>query len=104
MLVDIENMITECRKVRSTTDLCVIVSADGAVQLLREAFYSQNKKIDFTEEPDELFIYDGVPVKLRVQAHPGIATLARTDDLPPRTCCDKTAVIAMAYAMSWVQA
>ena len=104
MLADLGKMVDECRKVRSTHDLSIIVSVDGAISLMRDVFFTRDKKVDFTDEPDELFVYDGVPVRLRVIAHPGIATMARTADLPPRSCCDKTAVTTMVMTMTRVNA
>lgn len=101
MLDDIGKMVTECRKVRSTHDLSIIVAIDGAVQLMREVFFRKHEKVEFTDEPDELFLYDGIPVRLRVKAHPGIAVMAKTSSVVPRSCCDQTACITMAVTMSW---
>lgn len=101
MLKDLEKMVNDCKKVRSTNDLSIIVAVDGAVALMREVFFTNNKKVEFTDDPDELFLFDGIPVRLRVKAHPGIAVMAKTVDIMPRSCCDQTACITMAMAMSW---
>lgn len=103
MLDDLSTMLDQCRMYQSTDGLSIVVSTDGAVALLREVFFKKNSKITFTDDPDELFIYDDVPVKLRVRSAPGIAVLAKTIDIPPRGCCDITACTTIALTMSWRQ-
>jgi len=98
MLEDLAHMIKQCRDVRSTDEMSILVAPDSGLQLMREAMMSRGTKITWTDDPDELFIYDGVPIRVRVCVSPGIASIYK--EVPERSCCDKTAMVVMAIALS----
>ncbi len=79
----------------------VVVDVGGAQSLLREIFFTKLPKgVKVTDDADELFSVDGIPVRLRYEVPYGSAFVIPTNILPPRACCDAAAMSTLLCAMS----
>ncbi len=79
----------------------VVVDVGGANMLLREVFFGKLPMgIVVSDETDELFQLDGIPVRLRYEVPYGSAIVVLDHQVPRRTCCDTTAMSTMLACMS----
>jgi hypothetical protein len=80
----------------------IMVSAtDGAI-MVRNVFFAARliKGLELTDDIDEIVRIDGVPVRMRVNAAPGLAFVIPSAEFPARTCCDQTAWGVMMICIS----
>lgn len=77
-----------------------VISTDGAVSVMRELTRRTVARVSFNDDEDVLFLFDDVPVILRHRAPPGHAIIVEKRNVPPRSCCDATAVETMMLSLS----
>lgn len=70
----------------------LVVSTDGAIGLLRELTFKTHPKVEFSDDEDVLFEYNGIPVQLRHRSPPNAVIIARRNEVPRQKCCDRTAL------------
>lgn len=78
----------------------IVVSTDGAFNLMRELMTTIHPKISFNADDDVLFNFDRAPVRLRHSAPPGQAIVMAHVDVPARKCCDQTAMTTIMLALN----
>jgi hypothetical protein len=78
----------------------IVVGADGASLLLQELFARVNPRgVTITPDMDELFRYEGVPVRLRIQCVEGHAFVVPNEGVAAPSCCDQTCVQTLMLAL-----
>lgn len=77
----------------------IVIGIDGAVILLRALSWSGHVRMTFTHDEDELVRFDDIPIRLRENATGQVAVLP-DHHVPPRSCCDRTAMFTLMIAHS----
>ncbi len=77
------------------TDHAIVVDVGVAHILMREMMFMLPKGVLISEEADALFDIDGIPVVLRINAPHGSAFVMLISTVPPRSCCDASAMMAL---------
>jgi hypothetical protein len=78
----------------------IVVDIAGAQTLLKAIFVQLPIGVFLTDDPDELFCVDGIPVRLRFTAPLGQAFVMMDMDIPKQTCCDSAALSTILICMS----
>ncbi len=95
----LRSLLAEHRLPRPGVSL--VVDVGGANALMRELFFGKMPRgISVTNEPDELFVVDGTPVRLRFEIPYGSAFVVPEERIPPRSCCDAVAFSTLLACMS----
>jgi hypothetical protein len=77
-----------------------VVSTDVAAGLMREVSTVPTAKVTFSSDEDVLIVYDNVPIILRHRVPPGTGIVLEKAKLPPRSCCDDTAMQTIMLSIS----
>lgn len=79
----------------------LVYGVAAANSLLREIFFMPNNpNVAMTNEHDEVFTYNGVPVRLRYQCHAQMVYVLPVSECPPRRCCDEAAMQTMLVCLN----
>jgi hypothetical protein len=80
---------------------CFIVSPDGAAMFLRDLFgaHSPIDHVRIDSDPDCLFLYQGIPVRVRVDSPPGRCFVVLNENVVKPRCCDYTSMAVLLTGM-----
>lgn len=75
-----------------------LMSIDATILALREMMFTPHypgSPWSMNNDPDCVFLYEGIPARLRKDVAPGHVFIAPNEGFPPRTCCDQTAIVTI---------
>lgn len=76
-----------------------VIGVPGAIRALRVALFRGHPKVTFSQDPDELFGWEGVSVRLRIDVDSSMIYVAPNHEIRARSCCDKTALATILAGM-----